>query len=487
MIRLQEGLRVLLIESRQEDKNYFCELLQAGKIEMTNFTWVKNIEAAVQEVKINLPDILFSAIPFNQNLAADIELIALISNANTPLVMISSTDEDDNGRHDTIDHPHDRLFKKDLSSVLLKKSIGYGLDRAKTGAQLKEIIERFDLLAKATNDIVWDWELTKRRALWMGNGLESSLGYNQRTKKVDADFWEKGLHPEDKERVTKKLNLIFQEALHNKWEDEYRFKTQSGEYKIFYDRGYIIYEDGKPVRMIGTMEDITTRVLLERKLEQESLLKQKHIAEAAVTAQEKERTEIGKELHDNVNQLLSASKLYIDAAANDIANNAQLLGQASGFIKNAIEEIRALSKVLHAPLITELGLCESINNLSNDIMMVNELQINIDHSDFTEEGLNENFKLTIYRIIQEQLTNILKHARATKSNILLSTNENDIYLEVNDNGIGFDISKKRQGIGLSNIQSRVSMYEGTVEVFSGPEKGSKLSVKFPLSEAALTV
>lgn len=164
-----------------------------------------------------------------------------------------------------------------------------------------------------------------------------------------------------------------------------------------------------------------------------------------------------------------------------------MLGQASGYIKSAIEEIRSLSKVLHAPLIYELGLCESINNLTDDIMMVNELQIFIDHSRFSEEGLNENFKLTIYRIIQEQLTNILKHAKATEANILLSTKENDIYLEVKDNGIGFDTSKKRQGIGLSNIQSRVSMYEGKLEVYSEPLKGSSISVLFPLTEMALSV
>ncbi|RYY45829.1 MAG: PAS domain S-box protein, partial [Chitinophagaceae bacterium] len=371
--------------------------------------------------------------------------------------------------------------------VMIKKSIQYCLAIKRKDQHMREIVERFELLAKATNDIVWDWELTKRRSLWMGNGLESSLGYNQRTKKVDADFWEKGLHPEDIGRVTSKLNLIFADGRINKWEDEYRFRTQGGDYRIFYDRGYIIYENGKPVRMIGTMEDITTRVLLERKLEQETLLKQKQIAEAVVTAQEKERTEIGKELHDNVNQLLSASKLYIDAAANDISNNALLLSQASGYIKNAIEEIRTLSKVLHAPLINELGLCESINNLTDDIMVVNELRINFSHDNFSEEHLNENFKLTIYRIIQEQLTNILKHSKATEANILLSTNENDIYLEVNDNGIGFDTAKKRQGIGLSNIQSRVSMYEGVLEVYSGPEKGSKVSVRFPLSETALAI
>ncbi len=487
MIRLQQGLRVLLIESVQKDRDDFFQLLKEGKIDLADFTYAENYNQALQEIKNSLPDIIFSGIAIDKHSKADAILKELRSSADVPFIILSAAEDIESTALLHSIGVDDVLFKTELNAPVLKKCIQYCIERRKKNVELKEILERFDLLAKATNDIIWDWELTKKRSLWMGNGLQTSLGYNQRTIVVDTDFWEKGLHPEDVERVSTKLNNIFKDARVNKWEDEYRFKTQSGEYRIFYDRGYIIYDEGKPVRMIGTMEDITSRISLEKKLEQETLLKQKQIAEAVVTAQEKERTEIGKELHDNVNQLLSASKLYIDAAANDISNNELLLGQASGYIKSAIEEIRSLSKVLHAPLIYELGLCESINNLTDDIMMVNDLQIIIDYSHFTEEGFNENFKLTIYRIIQEQLTNILKHAKATQANILLSTNENDIYLEVKDDGIGFDTGKKRQGIGLSNIQSRVSMYEGKLEVQSEPGNGSKISVTFPISETALSV
>lgn len=474
-----------MIENVGKDKDDFFQLLKECKIVLTDFASVENYTTALAAIKVTNPDIIFCGITTGENPTPDITFKELRSATDAPFIIISP--EDDTSVDAIMLGADDHLFKAELTPPILKKSIQYCLERKKKDVELKEMIERFELLAKATNDIVWDWELDKRRSIWMGNGLQISLGYNQRTKKVDADFWEKGLHPEDINRVMNKLNGIFKDGHINKWEDEYRFKTHSGEYRFFYDRGYIIYEEGKPVRMIGTMEDITTRVLLERELEQETLLKQKQIAEAVVTAQEKERTEIGKELHDNVNQLLSASKLYIDAAANDISNNELLLSQASGYIKNAIEEIRSLSKVLHAPLIYELGLCESINNLTDDIMMVNELQIYIDYHNFKEDNLNENFKLTLYRIIQEQLTNILKHSKASQANILLSTNENDIYLEVSDNGIGFDTAKKRQGIGLSNIQSRVSMYAGKLDVYSGPEKGSKLSVKFPLNETALFI
>ncbi len=482
MNRLTEGLKVLIVENDSTYKDEFLQLLQKSNIKLSNFTSVENYIHALTHIKQFAPDIIFSGIQRNENITTDAGLQQLYNYSHIPFVLLGTEDEEKiNSKAD------DYILKTDLTPTLLKKVIYYNLERKKKDKQYNEVVERFDLLAKATNDIVWDWELTKRRALWMGKGLLTNLGYSHETIVVDPDFWEKGLHPEDLSRVVTRLNKIFKEANLNHWEEEYRFKTKNGDYRHFYDRGYIIYDEGKPVRMIGTMEDITNRIALERKLEVESMLRQKQIAEAVVTAQEKERTEIGKELHDNVNQLLSASKLYIDAAANDISNNAVLLSQASGYIKNAIEEIRALSKVLHAPLIYELGLCESISNLTNDIMMVNELQINTDYKQFSESNLNENFKLTIYRIIQEQLINILKHSKASQANILLSTNENDIYLEVRDNGIGFDTTKKRKGIGLANIQSRVSMYEGKLIVCSSPDAGSKISVSFPLNEASLLI
>jgi len=106
---------------------------------------------------------------------------------------------------------------------------------------------------------------------------------------------------------------------------------------------------------------------------------------------------------------------------------------------------------------------------------------------FSEENLNENFKTTIYRIIQEQLTNILKHAKAENTFIKLSASEKGISVEIKDDGVGFDIKTKRMGVGLRHIQSRVSMYEGNLNIKSKPDKGTSLKIKFPTLRAAMLV
>jgi PAS domain S-box-containing protein len=455
---------------------------------------------------------------------------------------------------------------------------------------------------------VWDWNVNKRFAYWMGNGLKEILGYPESKMFINTDFWERNLHPEDKDRVVNTLDNIFKTARVNKWEEEYRFKHKNGSYVYIYDRGFIIYKNAQPVRMIGTMEDITEkklneasrqtseadyknlfdknplatfiwntknfkileanetaleeygyskneflslkvfdlrpteqierfkkialkaiagnilthdytmihknkngdqilmqvysykinykgqpamlalakniteRVSLFKNLEKEKSLKRKQIAEAVVVAQEKERSEIGKELHDNVNQLLSASRLYIEAAKNERKDADVLLTQASEYVMTAIEEIRILSKVLNTPLINEIGLLETVENMVEDLMVVNKIKIEVEKKSFSEACLQENFKLTLFRIIQEQVTNILKHSKATKASISLYRSKTQIYLNIKDNGIGFDTTKKGNGIGLANINSRAALYKGKINISSAKSKGTLLEIQFPVED-----
>lgn len=482
MIKTTAALHVLLVEPDGQDELGLEKLLNSSRQTISDFHVVKCYSDALNL----LPQrhaVIFSRVTASSHLEQVETAMMLQRKLSAPVILI--THEDPPNPEALLESVTDIILEKNLEPNFLRKTVQYSLEHFRNKKQRSQLLERFELLALATNDIIWDWELNKNSSTWRGTGLINSLGYKDTILKVDTRFWEEQMHPDDRARVAGRLDRIFGEANIKKWEDEYRFRATNGEYRTFYDRGYIIYENKIAVRMVGIMEDITHRISLEKKLEQESLLKQKHIAEAVVSAQEKERTEIGKELHDNVNQLLTASKLYIDAAVNDFENKQLLLKQASGFITNAIEEIRNLSKVLHAPLINELGLCESIKNLADDIMMVDDLQIVLRIDEFSEVNLNENFKLTIYRIVQEQLTNILKHAKANSAFIILHSDAKNILVEVVDDGIGFDLSKKRQGIGLSNIQSRVSMYEGDFKITSNHGEGSRLTVKFPITELAL--
>lgn len=222
--------------------------------------------------------------------------------------------------------------------------------------------------------------------------------------------------------------------------------------------------------------------LLEEQVALERAMKQKAITEAVLTAQETERTEIGRELHDNVNQILAAARLYIDMARKKEEDKDSLLATSATYTQSAIEEIRKLAKVLITPLIKDMGLVDSIRGLIEDIMNVHPIEIKLTTTSLKEDLFNEKFKLSLFRIIQEQINNILKHAQANQITIDLTQNGEELVISIADNGVGFDTSKRRKGVGLVNITSRVELYKGNVVISSRPGEGCTLTICFSMED-----
>lgn len=266
------------------------------------------------------------------------------------------------------------------------------------------------------------------------------------------------------------------------YEAERVITTKSGKSKhVWMQIQGLFNSDGEPTQYFGMHTDITLQKELEERVEMEKVLKQKQITEAVYSAQENERAEIGRELHDNVNQLLGAIRLYVNMAKTDEEGRDALLTDASDFTLTAIEEIRKLSKTLITPLIKEVGLVDSIKELAAEIMAVHPLRILVLAENFQDSVFNDKFKLNIFRICQEQINNILKHAGAAEAHILIEENDDNFQINIIDNGVGFDTSKRRQGVGITNIKSRSELYNGTVTLTSKEGAGTTLSIDFPKS------
>ena len=210
-------------------------------------------------------------------------------------------------------------------------------------------------------------------------------------------------------------------------------------------------------------------------LEQHTI-KQKQITEAVLSAQEEERKIIGTELHDNINQILATSKLYYGAVDACGDNLTEMLAKGDEYITLAIEEIRKLSRKLVAPPFIESGLQPAITELAQNIMMTKQMVIETIMSDFDEHAVSKELKINIYRIVQEQLNNILKYAQADSVSVALCNHGNKIRLDIHDNGVGFDTSQKSKGIGLANIRTRAELFDGIMEIESSPGNGCRLKV-----------
>ncbi|MBC7950041.1 MAG: PAS domain S-box protein [Chitinophagaceae bacterium] len=349
-------------------------------------------------------------------------------------------------------------------------------DKSKVETELRQANERLLTLNQAVTNAIWEWDMQTGK-MYRNETLMEMIGY-QPDDSRGLSWWLRRIHPHDRNRVSDKVKEATDSYQHS-WQEEYRFKCADGEYKHIQDKGFVIYENGLPVKMIGSLHDISDLKALENKLADEKLARQKEISETVIRVQEMERTRIGHELHDNVNQLLSTTLLFVDMLTPINKDQKQIKGKSVEYVKMAIEEIRKLSRELVVPQLKEEGLADNIQYLIDDIHITDKIKIKFTH-DLELDLLSTGKKITLFRIVQEQLKNILKHSQAKNAEIFLQTKHEDVQLIIKDNGIGFDPKQTHRGIGLSNIFERVSFYNGTVDIQTARGKGCIITVTISL-------
>lgn len=366
----------------------------------------------------------------------------------------------------------------DTLSVSFKKS---GQQVANPEQQLVTLNELYRFVTEVTNDCLWEWDFQAKEIFWIDGGHKRVFGYPIENAIIPQIFWESRIHPEDKARILKTLHDCMTEGLDCIWEEEYRFKRADGEYAFVHDRGHVFYNVRKEAfRMIGATQDITEKVALQNKLVMLHKTQQRELTEAVLAAQERERSDIGREMHDNLNQVLAVAKMYIQMSKKSEKDRDMYLDNSCKFISNVIEDIRNISKHLVIPDAHIIGLFDNIKNLLYDLAKVHTINFEFYKNDIEENELDEKLQLTIYRIVQEQMNNILKHAEATHATINLTREKGNMVLYISDNGKGCDMAYEKQGLGIINIKSRVELYNGSVSITSKPGEGYELKVLLPL-------
>lgn len=243
----------------------------------------------------------------------------------------------------------------------------------------------------------------------------------------------------------------------------------------------ILDENGNIRHIISSFKDITERKKLEEKILFDQIAQQKLLTQATIDGQEKERREIGKELHDNIGQQLTTAKLFLDMALSTSNPESQeMISMAIRSVSDLINEVRGISRSLTPPTLGDLGLIDSVYDLIETIEKTQTFNIDLDVSYFSERNVSENKKLMLFRIIQEQLNNIIKHAGADKVHIVLNNEEGSIKLRITDNGRGFDTLQRKIGLGLTNIRNRTELFGGIMSLQTAVGKGCKLIVDIPL-------
>ena len=251
----------------------------------------------------------------------------------------------------------------------------------------------------------------------------------------------------------------------------------------------VFEEDKKIKHIICSFTDITEKRKLEQHIKIQDQQRQKQLMQATIDGQERERGEISRELHDNISQHLTTTRIYLEAVKDQAEGQfLEMIEQAHKSLVYISHEIRRLSQSLAPPELRDIGLVESIRDLCNLLRNAHTFRIDFDHEYLKEERVPDTMKLMLFRIIQEQINNIIRHAGASSISIKLEADVNELRLAIADDGKGFDVSQVKKGLGLINIINRIELFDGTADIMTSPGKGCLLQIKAPLGlKAVLTL
>jgi PAS domain S-box-containing protein len=332
-------------------------------------------------------------------------------------------------------------------------------------AELKESEEKFRTLVEQSQ--VGVYILQDSRFVYVNPLIERISGYSA-AELMRMERFDEIVHKEDRQLSTSK----YENRLDGKAPtDDYVLRVVKKDGSIAYIQtiaSRIIYRNEMAV--LGSVIDITDKLQENNRLNK-----------SVIDAQEKERIQIGMELHDNVQQILAGAMLTLDfvfGSYDDRTEALNALRDIKQYLNDGMVELRRISHQLAPSIRWEQNLEDKIRALVETMNIGRSADVKLE-IDQLGQPLSQEIQLAFYRILQEQLTNILKYAHASLISIRLEKMERMITLSIKDNGQGFDPATKKSGIGLENIRRRVAALEGEMKIVSSVGNGCELLVQAP--------
>ncbi len=363
-------------------------------------------------------------------------------------------------------------------------------DRKRTESALRESEERLQLAFAGAQEGVWDWNLETNAVVYSPRWKEM-LGYADDEIEPHVSAWERLVHPDDR-AIADRANESVARGQPT-YEAEFRLRHKDGHYVHVLSRGFPVRRehDGPVVRIVGTHFDLTDRKQAEEARERERNERARtELLGRLVFAQEDERRRIAREMHDQFGEQLTALGLRIrmlkEAAAgsDDLSTQIEALEQVA---QRLDQDVDHLVWELRPTALDDLGLRAALANYIQDWSLRVRVSAELHTTGLTTERLASEIETTLYRIAQEALNNIAKHARAAHVEIILERRADLVSLIVEDDGVGFDtagMDGERRGFGLLGMQERAALVGATLQIESSPGEGTTIFVRMPTSPVA---
>lgn len=338
---------------------------------------------------------------------------------------------------------------------------------------LKKSIEKYEYINRATSDALFEFDLEKQEVI-KGKSYERMFGVM-----ANRPLYE-NMHPDDVVRVKMEFAQYLEDPAVRRFQLEYRFRSSQTNYKNLVARCFVIRKSGKAVRVIGAVQDITEHRLLQQKLVEQEQSKKTEIMRTIIEAQEKERRKLSVDLHDNINQRLTYCKLMLESALQYSERSAELTAKTASTLQSTIEELRRLSYQLNPSALIDVGFREAVLDLVNNVQRKGSLKVDLSYEERRSTTLSEQDSVALYRILQEALSNISRHAEAGQASVVVKLWDHKALLSISDNGKGFSLSRTRKGAGINSMHNRVDYYQGSMAIHTSPGNGCQLTIEIAL-------
>jgi PAS domain S-box-containing protein len=477
---MEPVLKILLLEDTMTDADMIRHVLRKEK-RSVEVKLVMNRDAFLQGLEDFQPDLILSDNCLPQFSATEALEIMRQKALDIPFILVTGTVSEEFAAGIIKLGADDYILKDRLTR--LPSAIDNALKQSRVEKERKEAIEK---LKQSEENLSTIFENTSEGFVLLDSGFIVKA-FNENGKNYLFSNMQRQL-------VTGENLLDFISHSRTAFVEETLNKVLSGE-KIQYDHhnenkdgaAWIsftmmpVIKNEKIEGVCITVRDITGRIQSEERQRAMVIQEQKKISRAIIKAQEKERNHIGQELHDNVNQILAAIKIYMDKAMRDNPETNQSIRQPYELVSLCMEEIRQLSQNLVTP-VNDIDLRSMLLGLLGPLSENTSIQTQLDYDLPDAQAKDDDLKLNIYRIIQEQVNNIVKHAAAEHIHVSVLGTGNHIRVTVTDDGRGFDLSQKRQGIGIANMTNRVKSFNGELQLQSTPGNGCTLQLTIPSRE-----
>jgi PAS domain S-box-containing protein len=346
--------------------------------------------------------------------------------------------------------------------------------RKAEAAVLRESEERFRIMADTTPSLIWMCDahgkityLNERWLVFTGHDPQSGFG----------DAWTAFIHPDDAKNVLDTLWQALED--HRPFSNECRLRRSDGAYRWMFDvASPRVSGDGSFAGFIGSAIDVTDQKLAQQALE--------NVSGRLIEAQEKERTRIARDLHDDICQRLVLLAMELEQAKNapnpSTATTTNNLDEIRHHCCEIAGDVQSLSHRLHSSKLEYLGVTAAIRGFCKEFSKQHAVDVEFTDTDVPRD-LSKDASLCLFRVAQEALHNAVKYSRVSRFTVELSANSAEVQLQVSDSGAGFDVdeAKKNRGLGLVSMQERVHLVGGTFSIDSRPGKGTTILAAVPLT------